>query len=247
MSRRTKRGLVLALTVLAIGLTAHGCGSIGPLDVSLGGIRLGSGEGIEIGGAFAGSLGAGGLSNELVAATGGSDSEKWAAAIAVGSFVASEIVQREVERRRAEHERESRYLDSEIEVAEQSIRERESELDRIEKELARQERTVARLERQRRDDAAFRAEAEETLGELEALIQRLDAEREVAEAEIEIYTEAVRSSREQTDASVSEEELEARRRELTARRDERLRQYQLVVARGKEARALKKRIEELET
>ncbi len=244
MTSTTIRALALGCIVIAIVISTPGCEAI---KARIGPISLDSDSGISVGGSFAGSLGAGGLSHELVSATGGRDAEKWAAAVAVGSFVANEVVQREVERRRAEHERESRYLDSEIAVAEKSIEERETELSRIERELATQERAVAELEAGQRDDAAFRKRAEKTLADLNALIRRLDDEREIAEAEIEIYTEAVRSSKSQTDDSVSDEELQSRRKELLARRDERLRQYELIVARGETARALKRRVEEIDS
>ena len=238
------RALALGAIVISVVLAAPGCEAV---RTHIGPITLDTSEGISFGGSFASSLGAGGLTHELVSATGGKDPEKWAAAVAVGSFVANEIVQNEVERRRAEHERESEYLDSEIEIAENSIEERETELSRIEKELAQQERAVAALEASRRDDDAFRRRAAATREDLRKLIARLEEEREIAEAEIEIYTEAVRSSEGQTDDSVSEEELEARRKELIAKRDERLRQYELVIARGKAARDLERRVEELDS
>jgi septal ring factor EnvC (AmiA/AmiB activator) len=242
MSGSTTRALALGLIVVLLALP--GCGTI---RVGSGPIAFDTEKGLHFRGesSFMSSLGAGGLTYGLMSATGGANAAQWAAAVGMTSFVANEIVQKEVERRRAEHQRESEYLDSEIAIAEKSVDERQTELGRIEKELAKQERAVADLEKQRRDDAAFARRAEKTLASLDDLIKRLDAEREVAEAEIEIYTEAVRSSRSKTDDSVSEAEMEARRKELLARRDERLRQYELVVARGEKARSLKKRVEEI--
>ena len=215
--KRTTRAVsVVLVTIVAASL---GCGSSLGTGVTVGGVSFG-----------------------VLKGSGVKDAEKWAAAIAVGTYVASEVVQREVERRRAEHERESEYLDSEIAAAESKIEERETELKEIERELDRHAKVVDDLEKRRRDDAVFKERSRQTLTDLDALIKRLEEEREVAEAEIEIYTEAVRSSEGKADDSVTEAELQERRTTLLAKRDERLRQYKLVVARGETARALRQRV-----
>ncbi|MEM7262573.1 MAG: hypothetical protein AAF488_11330 [Planctomycetota bacterium] len=187
-------------------------------------------------------LGLGALTYQVLKVTGSDHPERWAAAIAAGTFIASEVVSREVARRRAEYESESDYLDAEIATAEESISERQKELRRVEEAIERHRRTVAQLEAQKEMNEESRKLAMKTLEELDQLIADLQEQRDIAEAEIEIHTEAVNSSKNATDEDVSEEELEERRTELLAKRDASLAQYDVLTKHAEEVQSLRDRL-----
>ncbi|MDF1837514.1 MAG: hypothetical protein P1V35_06590 [Planctomycetota bacterium] len=187
-------------------------------------------------------MSAGAATFAILDKNGSKNSKEWAAAVAVGTFVVSEWVQNELEERRAKHESESEFLDSEIAIAEESIGVRQSELDANKELLAKYRNKVDSLERQEVRNEAHRVETEKALAEVRATVAKLDADRAIIEKEIEIYSQAAESSKAIADASVTEEELAQRRTTLIAKRDERLAQYKLLVADIEETTLLGERL-----
>jgi hypothetical protein len=178
----------------------------------------------------------------VLKALGNDDAEKFAIGIAVGTWVVDRVYTAEVNKRRANYQKESDYLDSEIDVAQASVSAKKSQLAKAQGDLTRQRQTVASLEASAKQNKLAKADAEKALADINASIKSINEEVQIAQAEVQIATEAVNTSKSIKDPSVTEAELEARRTELLAKRDQRLEQYKLFLDTQKQAEELRNRV-----